>query len=469
MKSIMTKRKSWRAKRGHPFTILQSIILTVLLTNMFNLTCTDAAAHTTRITDKFSDRNLLELCGGHISSTRICDPNSILNKKTHRNRMDTVSITEALSDLEINHSLKCYPNMETEIQMAVVVVNSIRTYGDNSREGKERCTKKLANSLHDQWGVGNTECNGSGILLLLSIDDRTLYISTSQGLEQSRILSRRHIDTITDSMKPFLIKKEYAEAIIEAINCIVKYVDKGPPTFLEEYGELIMVRVRGIWRELIMVLLITTAYLGGDHFSKKIKKTDYERVRVKLSQLDRDRALMLMGKYECSSCPICFKDFKVRPNSQPSHRNGSSSDVGNSNINENKRTSKSMYELGSDGKPITLLRCGHAFDRTCWDEWISKCGQSVHQCPICKRNIEDSPSVSTDTTTANESIFITSRRGHRERFEDSWTRSDYGERLEQDTRSDLMESDYNETDPSTSEEFSSFGGGGSGGGGGGSW
>jgi len=29
--------------------------------------------------------------------------------------------------------------------------------------------------------------------------------------------------------------------------------------------------------------------------------------------------------------------------------------------------------IGSDGKPIQVLKCGHAFDAGYWENWITKC------------------------------------------------------------------------------------------------
>merc|ERR1712124_125232 len=56
------------------------------------------------------------------------------------------------------------------------------------------------------------------------------------------------------------------------------------------------------------------------------------------------------------SCPICLEDF-----SSTTH--------------------------GSDGHPIQLLRCGHVFDKTCYQEWVSSGNGDVTKCPICRIDV----------------------------------------------------------------------------------
>ena len=45
--------------------------------------------------------------------------------------------------------------------------------------------------------------------------------------------------------------------------------------------------------------------------------------------------------------------------------------------------------VGSDGKPIRLLRCGHSFDATCIDKYLAT-GRNSSKCPICRADIATS-------------------------------------------------------------------------------
>ena len=48
--------------------------------------------------------------------------------------------------------------------------------------------------------------------------------------------------------------------------------------------------------------------------------------------------------------------------------------------------------IGSDGLPLVILRCGHPFDKTCWEKWISEqSSKNIHQCPICRQDLASSP------------------------------------------------------------------------------
>ena len=52
---------------------------------------------------------------------------------------------------------------------------------------------------------------------------------------------------------------------------------------------------------------------------------------------------------------------------------------------------KKLPTIGSDGRPLKLLRCGHAFDMTCWEEWIGSGHGDPSKCPICKQDVGGSP------------------------------------------------------------------------------
>ena len=209
--------------------------------------------------------------------------------------------------------------------------------GDSSERDKERVAEETAQSLHNSWGVGSAKCDGSGILVFLSVQDRVIYISTSLGIQ--RILTKMRIDRVIDRMKPYLREEDFAKAVLTCIERLDDYITKGPPSFLEKWG--------------IVICAFTFATICL--IREKREKRERSIVFNKLNQLDKDKALALKGKYECSSCPICLEDFQ-----------------------EEKK-------LGSDGKLLEVLHCGHAFDQTCWKVWIKKGNRSsILKCPICK-------------------------------------------------------------------------------------
>lgn len=444
--------------------------------------------------------------GNNNNSNENENSNSTTEQSTREEYSATAApISTALYELETNHPLSCLDGTRsdastftTPVQMAVVVVQEMEMNGKHylDQEYKINQGKIVATALHDTWGVGTTECGGSGILLFLSITDRVVYLSIGTGLVP--ILTSNRIDAIIDDdMKPFLREEEYTQAIVNCIFSIIRYVDQGPPSFLEKYVVFIIFGfvALGMW--------------GLDHWKKK-KKREYVRIKSHLEKMDRERAMALMGKFECTSCPICLEDFeKVQPGD-------------------------AQHVAGSDGKPLQLLRCGHAFDKTCWDHWISKNTRNIHQCPICKQDIgggvdnvdytnryqqqdittndvtsleqQQRPHVSSffGATPNGSNVLYRSRftaqqqreiyemdrqfRIHRLRHRypyyiqqshvDRWSRNDYDGHMAQDKDfvnrdPNLAASGWNSSNNSTSNSqghsFGSFGGGHSGGGGGGTW
>ena len=43
--------------------------------------------------------------------------------------------------------------------------------------------------------------------------------------------------------------------------------------------------------------------------------------------------------------------------------------------------------IGSDDKPIKMLRCGHLFDKTCWEMWTDSGTGNPCICPVCRQDV----------------------------------------------------------------------------------
>ena len=113
----------------------------------------------------------------------------------------------------------------------------------------------------------------------------------------------------------------------------------------------------------------------------------YSHVKIRppppLSVEEYHRAQQLRQQYHIQdSCPICLERFTFK--SSPALPLAAQMDHGcidngnnNNERNEELNDDHSMpYQLGSDQEPITLLRCGHVYDTTCWTKWIQQyyCG-----------------------------------------------------------------------------------------------
>lgn len=333
----------------------------------FTLTITHAAVTTSRKPKTYYNVETISQACPNIQQNRICDPDQILSP-------DTKDVSAALHQLETNHPLTC--NQGTTIsdtQMAIVIVNRIDMNGKNHYDDdyKIRSAKHLAMALHDQWGVGNTSCFGSGLLLLLSIQDRVVYLSTSPGM--MTIMTSNRIDSVINDMKSYLREEEYNQAIVKAIQLIQNYIDRGPPSFFERNAAFLIIGS-------IVSAIVFCAW------SSERKRKEYVKVQTELNKLDQAKALSLMGQYKCTSCPICFHDFEQ---------------VKNDFKNKEKESPppSSNCFLGCDDLPIQLLRCGHAFCQTCFQDWTKSGSRITHQCPVCKQDIGQRTSSTSDSLT----------------------------------------------------------------------
>ena len=65
--------------------------------------------------------------------------------------------------------------------------------------------------------------------------------------------------------------------------------------------------------------------------------------------------------------------------------------------------------MGSDQLPLMLLRCGHVFDTTCLEEWVSTGRSKINKCPICQHDVGAPPVQSTSCSgTISDSSNIVS-------------------------------------------------------------
>ncbi len=77
----------------------------------------------------------------------------------------------------------------------------MRAFKEVPGQDKAATAASMAKGLHDAWGVGDEQCN-NGVLMLLSVGDRQMYISTGAGAVDS--LTDDAIDAIIESVRPSL-------------------------------------------------------------------------------------------------------------------------------------------------------------------------------------------------------------------------------------------------------------------------
>jgi uncharacterized membrane protein YgcG len=263
----------------------------------------------------------------------VSDPDGILNDYNYNALSDKIqTVTETV---------------KVPVQMTVAIISKMNIPSDADEEDH---AEDFARKLHDKWGVGTISDLGStGVLIFLSVDDRVVYIS--RGSAMDALLRNARIDKVIASTRPFLKQAKYGEGLLSAVESLADFIEQGEPT----------------WKELVMdwfslEMLVLYGYFGcivwaADKTRRaKEEQRIYAEAASQLSTIDRAQAEALQGHFQASSCPICLENFV-------------------------------SDKIGSDEKPIRLLRCGHVFDETCWQEWVSSGQGNIDKCPICKRDV----------------------------------------------------------------------------------
>ena len=151
-----------------------------------------------------------------------------------------------------------------------------------------------------------------------------------------------------------LRQAKYGEGLGLAVELIGTYIQKGEP----KWNEL-------IWDYLGIEFFLLSGYALAIFGTMRAARRRREAQRVyaeaasQLTAIDRAQAEALQGQFNATSCPICLENF--------------ASDT-----------------TGSDNRPIKLLRCGHVFDASCWEEWVNSGQGQVSKCPICKKDVGES-------------------------------------------------------------------------------
>lgn len=266
----------------------------------------------------------LEACGRRGKVSWICDPHIVLSYETAN------KIEELLYSVRKNTNSGCSGDDDPGFQIGVAILNRMRSI---SGESVAETAEKFAKYLHDSWGVGHSGCD-DGALLLLSLDDRQVYLSTGRGA--TKVLTDDQIDLIVEEMKPYLREKDY---------------DKSVELAVARMGEVFSGKVleSSINYGLILFCVIIAVAVGLGLYIGHKEELERTKCTLKLQRIEdeRDRAKQSNKSYESQSCPICLEEF--RPETQ-----------------------------------AKLLACGHKYCEPCLTEWL----RDHSTCPICRQSTE---------------------------------------------------------------------------------
>uniref|UniRef100_A0A7S3P9J0 RING-type domain-containing protein n=1 Tax=Amphora coffeiformis TaxID=265554 RepID=A0A7S3P9J0_9STRA len=311
---------------------------------------------------------LAKVCRTPVSGNG-CDPDEVFSDRDWQ-AIDQVLAIPSMMQISCDDD---HESAAATVQVGVAITRKLDLSGYHGYEDpQERAARAFARGLHDIWGVGETlVCGGTGVLVFLSDLDRTVYISRGDALKH--VLTDRRIDRVIANMKPFLQRQKYKDAVLGALDEIAHLIQKGKPQLAERVQDFLVTYSGLLWVGAIFAFLFTQARRS------RAAQREYAAAAAHLDEIERVRAEALQGHFQMESCPICLEKF---PNVEGS--NGETR----------------CPTMGSDGLPLKLLRCGHCFDETCWNEWVDTGRGQIGRCPICQQ------SVGRDTSSAPDSAVV---------------------------------------------------------------
>lgn len=283
----------------------------------------------------------------------------------------------------------------------------------------------FARTLHDNWwstslqpsvdgqntgtpqipGILDAEAASHGILIFLSVQDRVCFISTGAAI--STILPWWRLDHIVSSMKPDLHRRDYGNALLQAMQDLSNMLEAGPPTFQDRLHDFF-----ARFGVVIAFAVFTFVFGAWGEYRDRRKRWQFAEQRSRLNSMEREKAWQLQRDYRNKCCPICLENFRAKRDDElslasdktPVECNGVASTTITNTIGDDGEAKNESalsptpscmdYEmpvLGADGKKIKILRCGHIFCETCWRSWVhSGCGNPCN-CPLCRQDIGKSP------------------------------------------------------------------------------
>lgn len=302
-----------------------------------------------------------EKCGREgVPRSAICDPDLLLTK-------------------EDKDAVEGFINAISAAQVAVAVVNRMdRSKGELLLSSIEQASELFARRLHDLWGVGDKTTN-NGVLVFLSIEDRAVFVSTGDGVQDR--LTLRVIQALIDSMKPFLRQKAYGKALELCILQIDLVLSGKRSEILSRYGPGATSFSSSGGSDNYGAAIIFAAFVGIVAVGFVTKLMEQRKMR----QLERgQRALGTLmheidnteegNKYFTLSCPICLEEFQNPQNIIPTTTAATPAPV----VAEGEK---------KDAQRAMALRCGHTFCFSCLETYLTSADKG--KCPICRMPVDE--------------------------------------------------------------------------------
>lgn len=334
------------------------------------------------------------ICGRSNTKSSICDPDGYISQSDVENIDGLINFIN-----KGDHGFETHPCPKgtSGPQIAVAVVDNMASPSDN----KKKSAYQFAKDIHDQWGVGDAECQ-NGIVLFLAIKDRALGFSVGAGVRD--VFTGQMVQAVISLMGDKMRQKEYGSAIINAVTTVGNILSgKKVPLNNDSFSFL------GF---LFVPIFIAFSCFSFIHRSRS--RGRYTRLKNVLTKFDKDRKKANDRQFVVTSCAICLEDFpdaglkigestkeEAERRSTDSNENEGVRTSRNGTITSPVRTTTAGFGPGTSDKrteqastassdEARSLPCGHKFHESCILTWVSGPGRSNATCPICRQPIAES-------------------------------------------------------------------------------
>ncbi|GAB0490688.1 hypothetical protein MMPV_001925 [Pyropia vietnamensis] len=249
-----------------------------------------------------------------------------------------------------------------------------------------------ARRVYDAWGVGDTGC-GNGVLLLLGIDDRAMYIVTGSGARRS--LTEARIDGVYAQMRPALRAGKPGQAVEVGVAAIGKAL-AAPPQDVDDDGNGGGGDDGPWWLPVGLFVAAAVGITLAGRRAEARKRARYAAFRSALRRTDSDRSAALANRYEARSCAICLQDFPTDGGgggggATTPHSDGVAAPLtaaGAASVGAAAVVANGGGERPDGARRPRTLACGHVYCDGCISAWVA----SDHgTCPICRAPVTDAP------------------------------------------------------------------------------
>ncbi|CAB9521358.1 expressed unknown protein [Seminavis robusta] len=308
------------------------------------------------------------------NTTLVCDPNHLLSD------IDTDKIKSQLAFLKTNSTFRC---QDDGVNMGIFI-----------RRFHQTINSAAVDKLRRDLDMG-----ACGVLLYMIFtpsNQAFVYLSWGYGLE--RVLSGLEVRSMKDGMLPFLRHGLYGEAIHAAILDLTAFFEGISDSTqgyllsqnLQHLGVTSWVLIFFCSSFVYLPLCLMDLVLGyrawrrQQRAREQLQKEILEEVEEKLKEIEGNFSPTsnnqhsgnqnIEGEFMSEICIICLEEFP--PDNEQFE-----------GITSEETPLFQKGRLGSDGKPVKSLPCGHVFDRTCVAEWMiatRTTRRNAHlTCPVC--------------------------------------------------------------------------------------